>query len=57
VAVGHSPARHDKLALAVDSDANDRRNLVWEDGRQQRQVARAIVQRAKPIADCRLAFG
>ena len=35
----------------------DRRELVGEDRREQRQVARAIVRRSKPIAYCRLAFG
>jgi hypothetical protein len=54
---GHSPARHDKLALALDSDANDRRHLVGEDRGEQREVAGAVVRRAKPIADRGLAFG
>ena len=53
---GHSPPRHDKLTLAVRATPNDRRHLVGEDSREQRQVARSIMRRAKPIADRGLAF-
>ena len=53
----HAPARHDKLAFAVGPDANDRRELIGEDTWKQRQIAGAIVPRAKPDADGRLAFG
>jgi hypothetical protein len=30
----HAPARHDKLALAIDASANDRGHLVGNDRRQ-----------------------
>src|ERR1700691_2172470 len=53
----HAPARHDELASAICPDANDRRELIGKDTRKQRQIAGAIVPRAKPIADGRLAFG
>jgi hypothetical protein len=52
----HAPSRHNKLPLAVGSIANDRSHLVGEDPRKQRQVARSIIPRAKPIADRGLAF-
>ncbi len=42
----HAPTRHNKLALAVGSIANDRSHLVGEDPWEQRQVARPIVTRA-----------
>jgi hypothetical protein len=54
---GHAPARHDKLALAVAARAHDRSHLVGEDSGEQRQVARAILAGAEPIADRRLALG
>ena len=53
----HAPAGHNKLALAVRPVANDRRHLVGKDPRKQRQVASAIMRRAKPIADRGLSFG
>jgi hypothetical protein len=43
----HAPPRHNKLALAIGGDADDRRHLVREDCRQRRQVARAIVLHAE----------
>jgi hypothetical protein len=52
----HAPTRHNKLALAVGSIANDRSHLIGEDPGKQRQVARPIVTRAKPIADRGLTF-
>ncbi len=54
---GHAPTRHDKLALAVVSNANDRRELIREDRREQRQVARAIMLRAEQVANGGPAFG
>jgi hypothetical protein len=54
---GHAPTSHSKLTLAVRPVADDRRHLVGEDPRKQRQVARPIALRAKPIADSGLAFG
>ena len=54
---GHSPARHDELALAVGANANDRGQLVGKDRRQRRQVAGAIVFDGEEIADRRLALG
>jgi hypothetical protein len=53
----HAPAGHDELAFAICSVANDRRELIGEDAREERQIAGAIVPRAKPVADGRLAFG
>ncbi len=53
----HAPARHDKFALAIGGDANDRSHLIREDCRQRRQVARAIVLHAEEVAYGRLAFG
>jgi phosphatidylserine/phosphatidylglycerophosphate/cardiolipin synthase-like enzyme len=53
----HAPARHDKLPLAVLADANNRRELVGEDRRKQREVSRAVMPRAKPIADGGLTLG
>jgi hypothetical protein len=50
----HAPPRHDKLALAVGSVANDWRRLIGEDAGEQREVARAIMLCAEPIADGRL---
>ena len=52
----HAPSRHDKRALASHSTPNDRRHLVGEDCRKQRQIANAIVPSAKQIADRRLAL-
>ena len=37
--------------------SDDRRELIVEDTREQRQIACIVVPRAKPIADRRLAFG
>jgi hypothetical protein len=51
------PKGNVKLTLALRADANDRRHLVGEDRREQRQVARSIMRRAEPIADSGLAFG
>ena len=51
-----APARHDELALAVGADAHDRRGLVGEDRRKERQVAVRSC-RAKQIANRRLALG
>jgi hypothetical protein len=34
-----SPARHDKLAFAICCSADDRRELIVEDTREQRQIA------------------
>jgi hypothetical protein len=45
--------RHDELAFAVCPNANDRRELIGEYARKQRQIAGAIVPRAKPVADGR----
>jgi hypothetical protein len=53
----HAPTRHNKLALAVGSVANDRSHLVGEDPREQRQVAGSIIARAEPVPDRGLAFG
>ncbi len=53
---GHAPARHGELALAVGARADDRRDLIGEDPGKQREVARAVMPRAKPIADRGLAF-
>ncbi len=38
-------------------DADDRGHLIREDRRQRRQVADAVVARAKKVADRRLALG
>jgi hypothetical protein len=54
---GHAPARHHELALAVVAGAHDRRHLIGEDARKEREVARAVMPGTKPIADRRLAFG
>ena len=54
---GHSPARHDELALAAGTEANDGRKLIGEYGRQRRQIAGAIVPHAEKVADGRLALG
>jgi len=53
----HAPARHDELALAVGARADDRSHLVRENTGQDRQVARAVMSRAKPVADRCLALG
>ena len=53
----HPPTRPNDLALAVRPIADDGRELVREDSWKQRQVAGAIMRRAKPIADRGLAFG
>ncbi len=52
-----SPSRHDKLALAVGSNTDDRRHLIREDPRQGCQVAGAIVLHREQIPDGRLALG
>jgi len=54
---GHSPTRHDKLALAVGAGADDRGHLIREDRRQRRQVARAVMLHAEQVADGGLPFG
>ena len=54
---GHSPARHDKLALAVSSGTHDWRKLVRIDGREERKIARAIMLRGEEVADGRLPLG
>ena len=53
----HAPARHDQLAIVVGADAHDRRHLVGEDPREQRQIAGSVVPFAKPIADRGLTLG
>lgn len=45
------------LSLPVSAGANNRRHLVGEDSAKQRQIARMVMPRAKPIPDCGLAFG
>src|SRR5208282_2388007 len=52
----HPPASHDELALAVRPASDDRSHLVGGDPWKQRQVARAIVRRAEPVADRGLAL-
>jgi hypothetical protein len=53
----HPPSRHDKLAFAIRCSADDRRELIGEDTREQGQVACVVMPRSKPIADRGLAFG
>jgi hypothetical protein len=57
VFVAEIPPRHDKLAFAICCSANDRRELIGEDTREQRQVAHVVMPSPKPIADRRLSFG
>src|SRR5579863_4546915 len=52
----HAPTRQDELALAILAAAHDRRHLVGKNAGQERQIANAVVARAKPIPDRRLAF-
>jgi hypothetical protein len=52
----HAPTRHNKLALAISSIANDRSHLVGKDGREQRQVASPIIGRAEAVSDRGLTF-
>jgi hypothetical protein len=54
---GHSPARHDKLTLALGADPKYRRHLVGEDRGEQWQVARPIMRCPKSIADSGLTLG
>jgi len=54
---GHSPTRQDKLAFAIYSVADNRRELVREDAREERQVASPVVGGAEQGADGGLAFG
>ena len=53
----HAPTGHDKFALAVRADADDRRHLIREDCRQWRKVAGAIVLDREEITNGRLALG
>jgi hypothetical protein len=46
----HAPTRHNKLAPAVGSIANDRSHLVGEDPWEYRQIARANIARGKAEA-------
>jgi hypothetical protein len=48
---------HDELAFAIGAGAEDRRKLIGEDAREERQIAGAVVLRSEPIADCGLALG
>jgi hypothetical protein len=47
----HAPSGHDQFALTIRAVANDRRELIWEDAWQERQIAGAVAPRAKPVAD------
>jgi hypothetical protein len=51
----HAPARHHEFALAVGAHADDGRHLVRENTGQDQQVARAVMPRAKPVANRGLA--
>ena len=46
-----------KIARALRSAANDRRKLIGEVAGEERQIAGAVMLRAKPVADRRLSLG
>ena len=47
----HSPARHDKFALAVRADTDNGSHLVGKIAGERREVARSVVLNGEQVAD------
>src|SRR5271166_1779459 len=54
---GHAPAGHDEFTFAIHSVADNRRELIREDTREQWLIAGAVILRPKPVTNSRLALG